>query len=113
MKKKTVKPFYFKELSNEEVSKQLDEDYPINLKYNEELIDRIHAKYPYVSKTEVSIVVKSIFQSIRELLVCGKILNFNKLFFDAKLHFFGYRKDGHILPSLRVKVSTPPHLRKL
>lgn len=114
MKKvKTTKPFVFDSKTHQEVSSLLDTDLPVSLKYNEDLIDRIHARYPYVSKTEISVVVKGIFESLRELLVLGKILNFNKLFFDTKLHFFGYRKDGHILPSLKVKIGTPPPLRKL
>lgn len=114
MKKvKVVKPYSFKDQSHQEVSNQLDVSNPINLKYNEDLINRVHAKYPLVSKTEIAIVVSGVFKSIRELLIRGKILNFNKLFFDTKLHFFGYRKGKHILPSLKVKVGTPPPLRKL
>lgn len=112
-KPKTVKPFVFKEKTHQEASDLLDQEYPVLLQYNEDLIDRIHQKYPYVSKTEVSIVVQAVFQTMRSLLVLGKVLNFNKLFFDTKLHFFGYRKNGHILPSLKVKLGTPPPLRKL
>lgn len=111
-KPKLVKPFSFKSMSHQEMVDMLNVKYPINLRYNEDLVNRIHLRYPVVSKPEVAVVVKAIFQSFRDLLVLGKVLNFNKLFFDCKLHFFDYRKNGHILPSLKVKISTPPPLRQ-
>lgn len=111
-KLKSVKPFYFKDLNHQQVVDQLNDEYPINIKYNEELVNRIYEKYPLIDKTRISIIVKAIFQSFRDLLVLGKVLNFNNLFFDAKLHFFDYRKSGHILPSLKVKISTPPPMRQ-
>lgn len=112
MKKlKTVKPFAFKDLSHQEMVDQLNEDYPINLKFNEDLVNRVSARYSLIDKSEVGLIIKATFQSFRDLLVLGKVLNFNNLFFDAKLHFFDYRKNGHILPSLKVKISTPPKMR--
>lgn len=110
-KPKVVSPFYFKDLDHQQMVDLVNRDNPINLKYNESLIDRVHARYPLISKTETSIIVKAIFQSLRDLLVLGKVLNFNNLFFDTKLHFFDYRKGAAILPSLKVKMSTPPPLR--
>ena len=112
-KPKVVKPFGFKDMSHQEMVDLLNQEYPVNLKYNEQLIDRICIRYPFITKTQVSIIVKAVFQSFRDLLVLGRILNFNNLFFDAKLHFFDYRKGEHILPSLKVKISTPPPLRKI
>ena len=110
-KPKIVKLFFFKELSNQQMVDLINEDLPLNIKYNENLVDRVHARYPLIDKTQTSVIIKTIFQSLRELLILGKVLNFNNLFFDTKLHFFDYRKDGHILPSLKVKISTPPPLR--
>lgn len=114
MKKvKKVKPFSFKELSNQEMSNLLDEDLPINLKYNEDLVNRVYDRYPIIKKYEIALIIKSIFQSIRELLVLGKILNFHNLFFDTKLLFFEHKENGKIYPSLKVQISTPPTMRKL
>src|SRR5260370_34844594 len=110
-KPKTVKPFFFKELDHQQVVDYLNNDLPVNIKYNEDLVDRVYAKYPLISKTKISIIIKAIFQSFRDLLVLGKVLNFNNLFFDCKLLFFDHRRDGHIFPSLKVKISTPPPLR--
>lgn len=111
-KQKTVKPFFFKDLTHQQMVEVLDHEKPLNIKYNEDLVNRVYARYPLIKKSEVSQIIKTIFRSMRELLVLGKVLNFNNLFFDTKLHFFDYRKNGHILPSLKVKISTPPPLRQ-
>jgi hypothetical protein len=108
---KTVKPFFFKDADHQEIVDQLNYEKPVNIKYNEDLVNRVHARYPLIDKTQVSIIIKAVFQSFRELLILGKVLNFNNLFFDTKLHFFDYRRGEHILPSLKVKISTPPPLR--
>lgn len=112
-KPKQVKPFFFKDLSHQDMIKIVNTELPISLKYNEDLINRVHSRYPYLEKTTIAFIVKNIFQSLRELLILGKVLNFNKLFFDTKFYFFPHRRNGHILPSLKVKISTPPPLRKL
>jgi hypothetical protein len=112
-KPKLVKPFFFKQLDHQEVVDLINKEMPVNIKYNEDLVDRVYARYPLIDKIQVSIIVKAVFQSLRDLLVLGKVINFNNLFFDFKLHFFDYRRDGRILPSLKVKISTPPPLRKL
>jgi hypothetical protein len=110
-KQKTVAPFTFKDQTHQQMVDQLNNDYPISLKHNEDLVNRVHARYPLLDKSEVGIIIKAVFASFRDLLVLGKILNFNNLFFDTKLHFFDYRRGGRILPSLKVRISTPPKLR--
>jgi hypothetical protein len=110
-KQKVVNPFYFKDLSHQQVVDQLNRDYPISLKHNQDLVERVYHRYPLIDKSEVGIIVKAVFSSFRDLMILGKVLNFNNLFFDTKLHFFNHRRDGHILPSLKVRISTPPPLR--
>jgi len=103
--------FHFRSNSNQEMVDRLNIERPINLKHNEELINRIHARYPVIDKSEVGIIVKAVFSSIRDLWVLGKVLNFNNLFLGAKLHFFQRPGGGRILPSLKVRLTTPPQLR--
>ena len=110
-KPKVVKQFSFKGISNQDMVDLVNSSLPVNLKYNEDLVNRVNARYTVIDKTKVAIIIKAVFQSFRDLLILGKVLNFNKLFFDMKLHFFDYRRAGHILPSLKVKISTPPPLR--
>lgn len=111
-KQKTVVPFSFKYMTHQQMVDYLNENYPISLKHNEDLVERVHARYPLLDKSEVGIIVKAVFASFRDLLILGKVLNFNSLFFDTKLYFFEHRRAGRILPSLKVRMSTPPKLRK-
>ena len=110
-KPKTVKLFYFKDKSHEDMVKLLNEEYPINIKYNEELVNRVYERYPLIDKSEVSLIIKYVFQSFRDFLFLGKVLNFNNLFFNTKLLFFAYQKNGVTFPALKVCISTPPPLR--
>ena len=112
-KPKTIKPFFFKNKSHQEVSDLLNKELPVNIKYNEDLVDRVHARYPFLSKTDVSLIIKAVFQSFRDLLVLGNILNFHNLFFNTKLHFFDYTQNDVTMPRVKVKIATPPKLRKL
>jgi hypothetical protein len=110
-KPKTVKPFYFQDQSHQQVVDYFNKNYPISLKNNQDLVERVYQRYPLIDKSEVGVIIKAVFSSFRDLLILGKVLNFNKLFFDTKLLFFKHRRDGHILPSLKVRISTPPPLR--
>lgn len=111
-KEKTTKQYYFLSKTHQEVVDQLNTDLPINIKYNEDLVNRVYERYPFIDKAEISLIIKATFQSFRDLLVLGKILNFNKLFFDTKLFIFDYRKNGRIFASLKTKISTPPTMLK-
>jgi hypothetical protein len=110
---KKTKPFWFKNMSHEDMVNKVNIENPISLKYNESLINRIHMKYPILDKSKIALIILFVFQTWRESLILGKILNFHNLFFDTKLFFFPYVKGSHILPSLKVKMGTPPKLRKL
>lgn len=83
--------------------------FPINLRYNVDLVYRVHARYPIVDKTTVVIIIMMIFTSIREVLVFGKILNINNLFFNMKLKIW-YHKNTKT--SCKVQITTPPKMRK-
>jgi len=111
-KEKITKKYYFNNLTHLQVVDMINTDLPVNLRYNEDLVDRVYQRYPFIDKTEVSIIVTAIFQSFRDLLVLGKILNFNKLFFDTKLFVFDHRKNGRIFAALKAKISTPPTMLK-
>jgi len=111
-KPKVVKPFFFKELSHEEVIDEIDLSMSVRLKKNQDLIDRIYARYNFISKREVIIVVNQVFSSVRSLMVLGNVINLNKVFFDTKLLFFKHLRGGVIFPSLKVKIGTPTVFNK-
>jgi hypothetical protein len=104
---KKVKIFAYKDRTYEEAVAEMNAKYKIDLRHNEDLIDSICQRYPLATKREIGIVVTAIFQSFRDFLLMGKVLNFNKLFFKVLLSFsknLGY-------PTVRVRMKTPPNLR--
>jgi len=106
-----VNPFGFKDLDHEQVIEFMNEEYPVNIRYNEDLINRIHTRYPILDKASISVIVKAIFQSMRELLLMGRILNFFNFFPDMKLFVFTHHRGGVTFPAVRVKVSTSKLLK--
>ena len=80
---------------------------PVEIIISENGLTSLSSKGTYSLKTVI--IIKSIFQSMRELLILGKILNFHNLFFDTKLHIFNH--NNKLRPALKVKMSTPPSLR--
>ena len=107
----TVKDFFFKDMTNEEMLDLLNEELPVVIRYNEGLINRIHEKYPLISKYEISLIVRAVFQSFRDFMVLGKVINFNKFFCNVKLLFKPLKFRHPQRPGLVVQISTPPKLR--
>lgn len=109
MKKVKVAPdFHFRDLSKEEMIDYLNSDFPLNLKDLAPIVDRIHEKYPYIDKPHISLIVKTTFESIREFLVLGYVINFNKFLFDMKLHFYRIKEKIGV----RVRAKTPPKFKE-
>jgi hypothetical protein len=108
-KTKENKIYYFK--NDEEFINSINK-IPINLSEHPDIIDRIYKKYPIIDKKDISIIVKVSLEVLRELLILGNIINFNKIFFDFKLYIFKYVRNGVIFPSLRVKLTTPPRIKR-
>src|SRR5271166_3226504 len=98
------KPLIFKDQTNQQMVDQLNSDCPISLKYNIDLVNRVHARYPLLEKSEVGIIIKAIFGSFRDLLVLGKVLNFNNIFFNMRILVFSHCKKGVIFPAIKVSV---------
>lgn len=103
--KKRIKSFFFKDGIDQTLN-QLDE---ISLKNHADIFDIVSDRYPILSKIEIAIIIKTIFETLRELLIRGCIININRFFFDFKLHFFQHNKNGEkINNAVKVKIKTPP-----
>jgi len=89
--KNTVGNFKFKDIENSQVYDIINSELPIGLKNENDLIQRIHEKYPYIKKYEVAIIVKYVFEVIRENLILGKAITFYNLFCDMHLSFIFYK----------------------
>ena len=72
-------------IPEKEIVSQVNSNLPLNLKHISNWIDRIHQQYPIVSKTDIAIIVKTFFESIRELTVSGAQININKYISDVKI----------------------------
>lgn len=111
-KQKQVKPYYFTDKSHKAIVEELNNKYPVTLKYNLDLINRVHEKYPYINKLQLIIIATKAFETLRELIVLGNVINFNKIFFDMKLFFFKRETFGYILPLVKLILKTPPVIKK-
>jgi len=78
----------------------------------EDLVDRIYLQYPVLDKSSVSFIVRNTFESMRDLLILNKVLNFFTLFFDTKLHFYTINgRWAPNVPHLKLKMTTPPSFK--
>lgn len=110
--KKTVREFHFLDLSKKEIMDLMNSDHPINIKKFEPIIDKIYSKYPLIDKSQISLIVKMVFESMRDFLVMGYVINFNKFVFDMKLNFFVHVIRDKVFPALRVRLKNPPKIRE-
>lgn len=70
---------HFKDQDLQEFSDFINRQYPMKITEHEDLIERIYSRYPYISKGEVAIIVKTVFEGIRHFLIIGKNLHFKKI----------------------------------
>lgn len=106
-KRKLVKQIEYKDLTIEEFTQLVNKSLQIKLSDRGELISGIHDRYPEVSLKDTSLIVKAFFDVIRESLVSGEIINFNKTFSNMKLTVYKHRRDNKDYVSIKVKISTP------
>jgi hypothetical protein len=110
--KKPAQPFFFKDLSHQEVADLLDQEYPVSLKHNEDLVNRVHQRYPILKKAEVALIITKIFQSLRQFLILGKMISVGYLFSQTRLIFSQRRWSGKIYTALKIRTGTPASLKK-
>ena len=67
-----------------EVLDTMASERPIKLIYNEDLLNRIHNRYPTLTKTEITLIVKAIFEEIRYAIFSNKIIRIYKIFSEFK-----------------------------
>ena len=83
------------------------EELPIKINNILYMIDRIHNKYPLISKTDMVIIINALFDVIRELLLNSKIVSINGLFAHAYVH--KYIRNRTLVP--KVKLKTPRDMK--
>lgn len=106
-KRKLVKQINYKNMSVKQFTELVNNSLHIKLSSHAKLIDNIHDRYPIVSKQEVSLIVKTFFDILRECLIAGEIISFNKTFSNMKLMIYKYQRNKKDYVSVKVKISTP------
>lgn len=107
------KLFFFKNRSSDEFVDIINKELPIKLIYNSDLIDRVHMRYPLLSKAQIALIVQSSFEGIRYFLLKGYVLNFHKVFIDTKIFICKYLRKGKYAPGIKIKVGTPEYLKAI
>jgi hypothetical protein len=80
------RPFYFRDVSNQELADQLEFDYPIKLK-SSDIVDRIYVRYPLLPKYEIALIVMACFNVWRARLVLGDLINIRGFLHQMFLRF--------------------------
>jgi nucleoid DNA-binding protein len=93
----------------DEVISAINKQYPIKFDKGEDLIERIHARYPLVSKTEIAVIINATFESIREFLIRGEIVTVSGLFNNLRIKITKPKKYVRVRPF----ISSPSWLVRL
>jgi hypothetical protein len=101
-----VREFVF---TDPDLATSLDRDLPVKLTKMQELIERVAVRYPLIEKMEVSRVVKTFFQSFRELLILGCSLSFQEIASDIQLNFHPAPYQSY---QVIVSLTTSPFLKE-
>jgi hypothetical protein len=112
-RKKSTVPFSFVDRTNQEMNDYLNFTYPIDLRYNEDLLNRVSERLPNIDKKKIKRVIKTIFRCFRDQLVLGNIINFIKIFEDFKLFFYAHKTKTKLQRRMRIQVVTPDYLRQV
>jgi hypothetical protein len=106
--KKMNKPLPLKdgvELNN--VIDDINKSFPINFKkYN--FIKSIHSKYPLAPKEDIALIVKTVFEVIRENMIDGYSFNIKNIFNEFRLVI----TSSNNFNFLKIKNKTFPTVRR-
>lgn len=110
-----VPPFYFKDI--DKFIEELNKDFPIKLSNMEDIIEKVHLKYPLISKAEISLIIKNIFLSLRELLFRGYTMRFLGLIDIFRVNIYLKAQKSYLTKTvrnyinLRVQGNTPKNIK--
>ena len=101
--KKVIDKFYFKD-KGEPLFKALK---PIKLPQHPDIIERIYNRYPYLNKMEITIIVLTAFEVLRDLLLQGCTIILRPFMPDFRLYVFQHIRKGKKYSAVKVKTGTP------
>jgi hypothetical protein len=101
--KKTDKQFHFLN-DGEDVFNSLE---PINLSKYPDLVERIYNRYPYVNRIQITLIVLSLFEIMRDLLLRGQAIKLRPFITNLQLYIFTHAEKSMIYPAVKVQIETP------
>jgi hypothetical protein len=97
-----------KDIEYEDLFNQINRQHPINFK-KYDLLNELHQQYPLISKEDLALVMKTLFEIIREKIIEGYKINVKYIF--NEFHLIANKSfSGH--PFLLLKSQTFPKIRK-
>jgi hypothetical protein len=84
---------------------------PISLQHITHIIDRVSDRYPLLTKYETTLIIKSIFEVMRDIIISGDQLSFNSFFSHMHLLSFNRMTKKKLVRMVRVKLTTPESLK--
>jgi len=91
--------------------KSLNSDLPLNLKELEIIIDEVSQKYPTLKKSEISLIIKCLMETLREQLLKGKVINIHEFLPNMKLYTFCKLRKNKLTFNTKIQVTTPKNIR--
>lgn len=112
MHRKETMPFFFQGESHQEMVKKINDKLPIQMIELEEIINRVYNRYPLISKSEVTLIIKTVLEGWREILILGETLSLPNVIFNMKLHFFVHMRKKILHPALKTRLGSSITIKK-
>lgn len=90
----------------------LNRDLPLQLKSLQKIVATIHHQFPQMKKSEISLIIKTFLEEIREQLVLGNKINVRGFLYDMRLYTYARLRNEKVIFTTRVQVATPYAMRK-
>lgn len=83
----------------------------ISLKHISQIIDRVHNRYPILSKYQITLIIKGFLDQIQLLLINNDIITIRGLFSDMKIISFNKILNNKFVRMVKVKLNTSEKLK--
>lgn len=84
---------------------------PISLKHITHIIDRVSNRYPLLTKYETTLIIKSFFIVMRDIIVSGDQLSFKGFFSHMHLLPFSKTTKNKVERKVKVKLTTAERIK--
>lgn len=93
--------------------KKFNNDLPIKIDTLENIIAQVTKQYPFITESEIKLIVFYFLEEIREQVIQGNSINIEEFLHNMKLYTFCKIKYNKLEVNARIQVNTPKFFRKL